>query len=261
MLISGLKSKLAGRTPIVGSWMALADPGVAEIMARAGFDWLTIDMEHSAITLSQAQELIRVISLCGVCSLVRLPSNDADLAKRVLDAGATGVIVPMVKTREEAEQAVTAAKYPPAGRRSVGLARAQDYGPGFDRYVAAANAETVVIVQIEHADAVANVDAILTVPGVDGFIVGPYDLSASLGIPGQLGHPRVTEALGRVVEAGRRHNVARGLHVVWPGSDEFIRRVADGFTLLAYSVDFLLLGEACRRDLAVIRRQLASGRV
>src|SRR3990172_4946190 len=141
-------------------------------MARAGFDWLTVDMEHSAITLSQAQELIRVISLCGVCPLVRLSSNDAALAKRVMDAGAGGVIVPMVNSGGEARAAVESVKYPPEGRRSVGMWRAQGYGPDFDEYVAAANRESLVLVQIEHAEAVARLQEILAVPGIDGLMVG-----------------------------------------------------------------------------------------
>ena len=256
VLARSLKAKLAACEPVVGSWMSLGDTGVAEIMARAGFDFLTIDMEHSAISVTQAQELIRVVSLCDVCPLVRLTTNDSALIKRVLDAGAAGVIVPMVNSEAEARAAVAAVKYPPVGQRSVGLARAQGYGTTFDSYFAAANADTLVIVQIEHADAVANAEAILTVPGVDGFIIGPYDLSASLGIAGQLDHPRLLEAVDRVQRVARSTGVAAGFHLVRPVPDQLLATLADGFVFVAYSVDFMLLGETCRRDLAVIREGL-----
>ncbi len=241
---------------MVGSWVTFAETSSAEIMARAGFDWLTVDMEHSAITLSQAQELIRVISLCGVCPLVRLSSNDAALAKRVMDAGAGGVIVPMVNSEAEARAAVESVKYPPEGRRSVGMWRAQGYGPDFDEYVAAANRESLVLVQIEHAEAVARLQEILAVPGIDGLMVGPYDLSASMGLAGQLDHPDVLDALDRIAAAARARNIPAGLHVVRPSPDELLAKVAAGYRLLAYSVDFLLLGETCRRDLRQLRSAL-----
>jgi 2-keto-3-deoxy-L-rhamnonate aldolase RhmA len=258
MLTKTIREKLAAATPVVGSWISLPDTAIAEIMARSGFDFLTVDMEHSAITMSEAQELIRVISLCDVCPIVRLTSNDGTLTKRVLDAGAMGVIVPMVNTAEEAAAAVAAAKYPPTGQRSVGLARAQGYGPGFDAYFGRANADTLVMVQIEHIAAVESIDEILSVPGVDAFMVGPYDLSASMGIPGQLDHPRVLKALERVLTAARSHRVPAGFHHVWPNTEEFLKRAAQGFTLMAYSVDILLLGETCRRGLDEIRLGLSS---
>jgi len=256
MLAREIKKKLAAGTPVIGSWISMPEPGIAEIMAKGGFEFLTIDMEHSAITLDTAQELIRVVDLCGCCPLVRLTSNDAALTKRVLDAGAAGVIVPMVNSAAEAEAAVWAVKFPPRGIRSVGLGRAQGYGTAFDAYFAAANDDTLVVVQIEHEDAVKDIDAILAVPGLDAFMIGPYDLSASMGLAGQFDHPRVAAALARVIDAGRAARVPAGFHSVWPQPGEFERRVREGFLLTAYSVDFLLLGETCRRDLAAIRSGL-----
>ena len=129
-----LKTRLAANQLTVGSWITLAHPAIAEIMARAGFDWLTVDMEHSVITIREAEELIRVVSLCNVPALVRLTSNNADLIKRVMDAGAIGIIVPMVNSRADAESAVSSVNYPPLGKRGVGLARAQGYGPNFGAY-------------------------------------------------------------------------------------------------------------------------------
>lgn len=252
-----LKGKLATGKRVIGSWITIPDPAVAEIMARAGFEFLTVDMEHSPITLAGAAELIRVISLCGVCPLVRLSSNDPTLTKRVLDAGAGGIIVPMVNSEEEAQAAVGGAKYPPAGYRSVGLSRAQGYGTSFEEYFRAANDDILVIVQIEHKKAVADIDAILGVPGLDAFLIGPYDLSASMGRPGDFSDPEVAAALARVAAAGRAHGVPAGFHAVAPSPDGLLERINEGFALVAYSVDFLLLGETCRRDVAAIRRGIA----
>jgi 2-keto-3-deoxy-L-rhamnonate aldolase RhmA len=127
-----LKNMIIKNELTIGSWITLGHPAIAEIMANAGFDWLAIDLEHSVITIREAEELIRVIDLSGVIPLVRLTSNSSDLIKRVMDAGAHGVIVPMINTPKEAEMAVRSVKYPPLGERGIGLARAQKYGPGFD---------------------------------------------------------------------------------------------------------------------------------
>ena len=261
MPIGRMKQKLVSGELLIGSWLTFPDCGVAEIMAKAGFDWLTVDMEHSAIDLGQAQELIRVISLCEIAALVRLPANDAALAKRVMDAGASGVIVPMVNSADEARAAVAAVKYAPAGRRSVGLARAQGYGTQFEDYVGTANERSLVIVQIEHIEAVRNLEAILGVSGVDALMVGPYDLTGSMGIPGQFDRPEVAEALARILAVSRALNVPAGMHVVQPSHEEVLERAAQGFRLIAYSVDFLLLGQACRSGVADIRRGLEDGEV
>ena len=251
-----LRAKLKSGKVVLGSWITFADTAVAEILARSGFEWLTVDMEHSPLTLSQAQELIRVISLCGVCPFVRLPSNDPVLAKRVMDAGACGTIVPMVNTREQAERAVRSIKYPPEGERGVGLARAQGYGPQFEEYVTKANSESLVFLQIEHEEAVANIEAILSVPGVDGFIVGPYDMTASMGVPGKFDDPRFVDAIQRIRDVAHELDIASGIHVVYPLPDQVIERMAQGFQLIAYGVDFLFLGEMSRRGVQEINQRL-----
>ena len=145
-----LKKRLMNRELTIGSWITIGNTVVAEIMARAGYDWLTLDMEHSAITIDIAQDLIRVIELCGVAPLVRVGNNDSTIIKRVMDAGAHGVIVPMVNSRDDAEKAVASVQYPPKGFRGVGLARAQKYGTDFEGYKKWNEKESIVIVQIEH---------------------------------------------------------------------------------------------------------------
>ena len=248
-----LKHRLASNAVTIGSWITLANPAIAEIMARAGFDWLTIDLEHSVITIREAEELIRVATLCGVPALVRLTSNGSDQIKRVMDAGAHGVIVPMVNSQADAQRAVDAVYYPPRGRRGAGLARAQGYGTSFADYRAWLEREAVVVVMVEHVTAVDNLENILGVHGVDGFIIGPYDLSASLGRPGDFDNPAFTEALGRIRETARRLGKPGGMHVVEPDAAQVRRFIADGFTFIAYSLDMRMLDVAARSGLAACR--------
>jgi len=248
-----LKEKLNNRELTVGSWITLAHPAIAEIMAKAGFDWLTVDLEHSVITIREAEELIRVIDLCGVVPLVRLSANDSVQIKRVMDAGAHGVIVPMVNSAEEARRAVESVRYPPEGKRSVGLARAQVYGNSFERYKEWLNQESIVIVQIEHIKAVENLDAILSVEGVDGFIVGPYDLSGSLGIPGQFDNELMSEAMSKINTFMRSSSKIPGYHVVEPDVDKLQQRVREGYRFLAYSVDIRMLDTCCRSAIKMIK--------
>jgi len=256
---NSLKAKLRNRQLTIGSWITLGHSAIAEIMAKAGFDWLTVDMEHSAITIHEAQQLIQVIELSGCVPLVRVGTNDANLIKRAMDAGAHGVIVPMINTKEDANQAVGAVKYPPQGFRGVGLARAQSYGTNFEGYRKWNETESIVIVQIEHIKAVENLEAILSVKGVDAFIVGPYDISASLGIAGQFAHTEMTSALNKILDTARRLEAVAGYHVVPPDARQVLEKIEQGYRFLAYSIDFLFLGDSCRNGLKTIRKNSRKG--
>jgi len=237
----------------VGSWIQIGHPAVAEIMASAGFDWLAIDLEHSTITLREAEDLIRIIDIKGVIPFVRLSSNNPEQIKRVMDAGAHGVIVPMVKTAEEAVRAVKAVKYPPAGERSIGLARAQGYGAGFKDYFGWQEQGTYVIAQIEHIDAVENLNAILSVPGIDGYIVGPYDLSGSIGRPGAFNDPQFLSAMEKIRQVSDELKVPGGVHIVEPDPQALQKCIDDGNTFIAYGVDTRMLDTVCRTGLDSIR--------
>ncbi len=248
-----LKQRLKQGDAVIGSWITLGHAGIAEIMARAGYDWLVVDLEHSVISIAAAGDLIRVIDLCGVAPLVRLTSNDRDQIKRVMDAGAHGIVVPMVNSAADATAAVAAVRYAPAGVRGVGLARAQGYGVRFREYFEWQAAHAVVIVQIEHRDALDQLDAILTVDGVDGFMIGPYDLSCSMGLPGQFDHPDFIAAMDQILAAGRRLGVPSGLHIVEPDCERLAASLAQGYRFIAYSVDIRLLDVAARQGLDYIK--------
>jgi len=240
----------------VGSWMSMGHESIAEIMSAAGFDWIVIDLEHSVIDIGKLHSLIIAIESNGSVPLARLTSNDSSLAKRVMDAGAYGLIIPMVNSADDARLAVASIKYPPYGRRSVGIARAHGYGPRFDDYVKIANDESILIIQIEHIEGVRNIEEILSVEGIDGLLIGPYDLSGSLGVPGELNHPKVEEAKRVVLEAANKRNIAAGIHVVYPSIDEFKKCLEEGYRFIAFGADILFLGESCRASVKDIRNLL-----
>lgn len=248
MLATTIKKTLADGGVTIGAWMSMGHVSIAEILASAGYDWVVIETEHTAIDVSEVLRLLAAIEGRGAVPLVRLAWNDPIQCKAVLDSGAAGVIVPMVNTRADAEQAVQSAKYPPLGRRGVGLARAQGYGTTFDDYVRRANAETLLVVQIEHIDAVTNIEEILSVPGIDATFIGPYDLSMSMGLPGQITHPDVIAARERVLAATLAHGLVPGIHLVHPqqAAEAIGDVVASGYRFIALGTDILFLGDGCR---------------
>jgi 2-dehydro-3-deoxyglucarate aldolase len=248
-----LKNKIQAKEPTIGSWISFSYPPVCEMMVKAGFEWLVIDMEHTGIDFADARLLIQLIDLAGCTPLVRVGANDALLIKRVMDAGAHGVVVPMVNSVEDAQKAVAAAYYPPLGKRGVGLYRAQGYGTGFDAYKQWAARETIVIVQIEHIDGVRSLDAILQTKGVDGFIVGPYDLSASLGFSGEFAHPEVCDALQIVEKVMKHSSKAAGYHVVHSDRELLQAKIHQGFSFIAYGDDMVFLAEKLRQETQYIK--------
>ncbi len=248
MLAREIKRKLKAGEVTLGSWMSMGHVSVAEILSGAGYEWVVIETEHTAIDNSEVLRLVGAIEHAGAVPLVRLAWVDPIQSKAVLDSGAAGVLVPMVNSREDAELAVKMVKYPPVGFRGVGLARAQGYGARFAEYVAEANDATLLIVQIEHKDAVANIEEILSVPGIDGTFIGPYDLSMSMGLPGQLDHPNVLAAKQKVLKATKAHGLAAGIHLVHPdrAAAEVASCVSQGYQFIALGTDILFLGDSCR---------------
>ena len=244
-----LKQKIKNAELTIGSWITLGNTSVAEIMANAGYDWLVVDLEHTTISVEQAGELIRTIELSGISSLVRLTNNDESQIKRMLDAGARGIVVPMVKSASDAKYAVAATRYPPLGNRGVGLARAQCYGSSFKEYFswqADTNDGPIVVVQIEHIDAVNNLEDILSVKGVDAFIIGPYDLSCSMGIPGEFDNPQFTDVMKNIIETGDKLGAVSGIHVVEPDIEKLNNAINEGYKFIAYSVDIRMLDVTAR---------------
>lgn len=251
-----LKNKLQNNELTIGSWVTIGHPSIIEIMASAGFEWLVVDLEHTSIDLSIAHILISTIQANGMKALVRVSKNEEVIIKRVLDMGADGIVVPMIKSKADALDAINFAKYPPIGKRGVGLFRAQKYGIGFDEYKKWVNDELVIIAQIEHIEAVININDIITTEGIDGVIIGPYDLSGSMGYPGEYHRDDVQKAIADVLSACKNHNVPSGFHVIESDPTKLQKKIEQGCTFLAYSLDFFFLGDSARNGMNVIQEGL-----
>lgn len=238
----------------IGSWITLNHPSIAEIMADAGFDWLCVDMEHSVTDYFEAQQLIMAIQSKGIKAFVRVGENNARIIKRVLDAGADGIIVPSVNSAAEARKAVNSMKYPPVGTRGVGLARAQSYGFDFENYRDTKAKQITLIVQIEHINAIRELDAILQTEGVDGTFIGPYDLSGSMGKPGQWDEPEVQEALRVYEETVKKYDKLIGYHVIHPDYKLVIEKQDKGYNFIAFSFDAFFLGHSIRDQINKLKQ-------
>lgn len=237
--------------PTVGLWLSLASTQTAEMLSRSGFDWLCIDMQHGLIDFADMTALLQVISVTDVTPIVRVPWNEPSAIMKALDAGAWGVIVPMVNNRAEAEAAVRACRYPPDGYRSFGPIRAAAVG-GVG-YAVEANHEIACIVMVETAEALENLEAIVTTPGVDAVYVGPSDLGLALGL-GPLGDSEDTthlEAVERILQTCKQHDLPAGIHA---SSAEWARRRLEaGFEFVPMGSDLGLMMSAARRELASVR--------
>ena len=238
-----LKEKLRKRENTIGSWITIGHHAIVDILAEADFDWLCIDLEHTAIDFNELQILIAFIQSHGMAALVRVSKNEEVIIKRALDAGADGIIVPMICSEADALAAVNFAKYPPEGKRGVGLNRAQRYGFSFEEYKNWVDQHMVVIAQIEHIEGVNNIKEIIQTSGIDGIIIGPYDLSGSLGIPGNFEEPIIQEALRKVEQVCLAHNKSMGYHIIEPNSSLISEKQKLGYNFIAFSTDFLFLGK------------------
>jgi 2-keto-3-deoxy-L-rhamnonate aldolase RhmA len=249
-----VKKALLHREVTLGTWMQFGHPGIAEVFANAGFDWIAVDCEHTDIGIEGFAAIARGIYGRGPVPLVRVRENDTLVIRQVLDAGAQGVIVPLVNTAEDAQKAVAATRFPPEGIRGFAFFRANDWGTNFDDYAQRANRELVVIVMIETKEAVENIDAILAVDGIDGVLIGPYDMSGSYGVTGQTSHPLLLEARQRVVEACQQAGKSAGLHDVLPTKTSIKGAIAEGFTLLALGMDNVFIDQGARHALHIAQQ-------
>ena len=251
-----LKQKLKNNKLTIGSWIMMNDMISIEIMALAGFEWLVVDIEHTSIDLKSAQILINTIQAQNIKALIRVSKNEEVVIKRVLDMGADGIIVPMVNSKEDAIKAVEFAKYPPNGKRGVGLYRASRYGSKFEEYKKWLENELVIVAQIEHIEAVKNIDEILDVEGIDATIIGPYDLSGSMGCPGEFERNDFKEAISQVLKSCRKKNIPSGFHVVDTNPKKLQEKIDEGCTFLAYGIDYFFMKDLAIKGMKKIKEGL-----
>ena len=236
MRANHVRRRLAKGEPSIGTWLSLPSPESAEYTSKLGFDWLVVDSEHNPVDIRTLAQMFSAMSSSSTAPMVRIPWNDPQNFKRVLDAGAWGVVVPMVNSREEAERAVEATRYHPLGSRSVGGGRhALSWGTTASEYYGHANDEVLLVLQIEHIDGADHANEIFSVPGIDACFIGPNDLAASmglgLGVPLECDLPPVVEAIAHIRETAKKHGVAPGIHC--SSADAINRRMDEGFQFCA----------------------------
>lgn len=248
MFTNSLKKKLKEGETAFGVFNLVNTPEVIEIMGLAGFDFVVIDGEHGPAGPLDSQDLIRAAELREMTPVVRATCNSRTTILRYLDVGAHGIQIPQVNSAEEAEEAVQSSKYFPEGNRGIALPRSADYGavPPLD-YFGKANSETLVVAQCESTRGLDNVEYIAKVPGVDVVFLGPFDMSQSMGIPGQLDHPRVEEAAERILKACKDNGKAAGIFVV--DGENARKRAKQGFQYITINLESSLLYKAFRREL------------
>jgi 4-hydroxy-2-oxoheptanedioate aldolase len=239
---NSVKKALREGKPSVGTWLSLGSITAARFMARAGFNWLTVDIEHSLVDWETATHMFASIAEAGCTALARVPANRHDHIKRVLDNGAQGIVVPMVNSREEAEQAVSAVLYPPAGTRSVGgSVHALNFDTNANDYFEHANEELLVVLQCEHIKSVEDADKIFSVPGIDAIFVGPNDLAASMR--GKDGRPpsgeATSQAMKHILATCEKYKVPAGLHT--GSAEEANARIADGWQFIAIGSELRMM--------------------
>ena len=245
-----LREKIINKELVFGTWLQSGDPVVAEIMAEYGWDYIAADMEHTAIDENDFVAFARAVKN-RVAPFARVESDEALAIRKVLDLGAQGVIVPMVNTKEQAQKVVEAAKYAPVGKRGFAWVRANKYGVAFDEYARIANDSITVIAMIETKEAVENIEEILSVDGIDGVFIGPYDMSGSYGVVGQVEHTLVQNAKKIVLEACKKYNKVAGQHIVKATRENVKAAVEEGYTFFALGTDVLFVDSACKATFAL----------
>ena len=243
MTITELRAKIRAGRPTVGAWLQLPSADSAEIIGRGGYDWAAVDLEHGAMSRNVLPDMFRALECGGTLPFARVAEAGRENIKAALDSGAQGLILPMIESAAQLEEAMAWAKYPPLGKRGVGYCRANLYGRDFDAYLEESK-HIFVVAQIEHIKAVDNLEAILAVPGLDAIMVGPYDLSGSMGITGRLDHPDMDKAMGRIASLAKQGRIPMGTHVVRPRPEELAARIAEGYLFLAYGIDTVFLNVA-----------------
>lgn len=240
--INKIRKKLSEGGNSIGSWIQIPHPSIAEIMGQSGYDWIAVDMEHGSISAHQLPDLFRALELGDTLPLVRLAQGHPKDCKQALDAGAGGVIIPMVKSAKQLEEIRDACRWPPSGNRGVAFSRANLFGKYFEKYITEAQ-QPLIVAMIEHVNAVEELESILKVKGLDAVLIGPYDLSASMGLTSDFEHPDFIAIMNKIRAASESAKIPCGVHVVEPSPKELHKKLIDGYRFLAYSIDAVFLNK------------------
>ena len=236
----------------IGSWITSYNPDTASLMSSLGFKWLCVDMEHSTITFDQMSILISTIKINNSIPFVRVGSNEKLLIKKALDAGAEGIIVPMINSVKDAKNAIESTYYYPKGKRGVGLTRASNFGFNFEKYIKNDSKKIQLILQIESIEGINNLEKILNLKNISGTLLGPYDLSSSLGVIGRLESPLVKNAIKKYEEISNKKKVFKGIHIAQPDLTKIKLAYKKKYKYVAAGTDMIFLGNSCKEFLKKI---------
>jgi len=245
-MINTILKKLKNGEHTIGSWLQISSPDVAEILGNAGYDWVAVDLEHGGFSRSIIKDVFRALELNNTVPIARVAQCSPQNIKEALDAGAQGIILPMIENKEQLEKGISWSYYPPKGNRGVGYSRANLFGENFDEYVEKFSSKVLIVAQIEHINAVANLDDILSVNDLDAIMVGPYDLSGSMGITAQFDHPDFINTLDAICKKTKQHTIPMGLHIVQPDKELLKEKIKQGYQFIAYGIDAVFLYNASK---------------
>lgn len=248
-----LKNKLRRRDRLFAGWISYSHPSITETFAQAGFDMMFIDMEHSTISIDQGQRIIAASQYYSVPCLPRPVSHSNDYIKPLLDSGADGLLIQMVETEQQVQTLVDNIKYPPVGKRTYGVNRAQSYGLDFNEYINKWNESSIVMLQIESIEGVKNIEALLKNESVDGVMIGPLDIAGSLGVPGEVWHPSVIDATQKVIEACRLNGRSCGFQLAEISFDHVQRLFGLGYNFVILGSDLFVLTDWVRKMSSMIK--------
>lgn len=252
--IKAIRHKLFTNQKSIGSWIQIPDSSAAEIIGQIGFDWVAVDMEHGSISLNQLPDIFRALELGNTLPLVRLAQGEEKDCKQALDAGASGVIIPRVNNSEKLKQIINYCKWPPAGTRGVSFSRANVYGYKFDHYKREAQSP-LIIAMIEDYQGVDKLDSILSVQGLDAILIGPYDLSASMGIMGKFSDQRFIKINNKILKLAKEFNIPAGIHIVEPSKLNVKNATKKGYQFIACAIDTVMIREAAKNYLSFFKKK------
>ncbi len=240
-LVKKIRQKLKSNKPTIGTWMQIPSTDIAEILANSGYDWIAVDLEHGNFSKEKIPEIFRAIESGGAVPFARIATTEKKEIKHALEAGAKGIIFPMIETKEQLEESILNTFYPPKGIRGVGYSRANIFGKKFDNYINDIANEVIVVAQIEHIKAVGNLEEILSVDYLDALMIGPYDLSGSMNITGDFENPEFIKIIKTISDKASKLKIPMGFHVVKPDKTLLEDKISDGYQFIAYCTDAIFL--------------------
>ncbi len=243
-----VRFKLSKGNVSIGSWIQMESASSAEILSNSGYDWLAVDLEHGSISISQLPNIFRAIELNNTLPFARLSEGTPVNCKRALDAGASGIIIPKIETKQQLYELTKACKWPPDGNRGVGFSRANLYGEYFNEYKEEAS-QPFIVAMIENKVGLDNIEEIISVKGLDAILIGPYDLSGSLNMTGEINNSLVQESIKRILTSCNKYSIPAGIHIVKPDIKDLNNKIKEGYRFLAYSIDTVFLNSISKNPL------------